>query len=41
MAHEGAQAVREMEWTMMRERVDMANHRFWVRTGIGQLGSVC
>ena len=27
---EGVQGVREMEWRMMRERVDMANHRFWV-----------
>lgn len=27
---EAAQGVREMEWTMMRQRVDMANHRFWV-----------
>jgi hypothetical protein len=27
---EAAQGVREMEWRMMRERVDVANHRFWV-----------
>lgn len=24
------QSEREMAWTMMRERVDIANHRFWV-----------
>jgi len=31
---EGVQGVREMEWRMMRERVDMANHRFWVSPSV-------